>query len=276
LLRRLVADIRDRHNVDVSTDSTAIQRLRGAVSDAKHTLSSTSRAEVALPHLARTGESHIDYQRTITRDELETWTRPVADRLEAPCREAIARCGLRMPDIDAVILVGGMTRMPLVQNAITRIFGRAPLKVVNPDEIVAIGAATQCAILEGQVSDVVLLDVTAQALALATPGGQFSTVIPKNATIPTREQRVLVWELKDGRPTFDVLEGDAPTREGNRLIGRYAIDASGMTGAEATFIVALTVDVDGILRVEARELGGSQPLPLRLLAGAGLRPVETA
>ena len=275
VLRRLAEDIRERHGTNVSTDATAIQRLRGAITEAKHTLSSAKRADVALPHLASLGDGHLDYEKTITRELLDEWTRPVVDRLESPCREAIARCGLRMTDIDAVILVGGMTRMPLVQSTLTRIFGRAPLKVVNPDEIVAIGAATQCAILEGRLREVILLDLTAQALALASPRGQFATVIPKNATIPTREQRVLVADLGDGPPVFDVFEGDAPTREGNRLIGRYQIDAGPDRGAEATFVVTLTVDVDGILRVEAREMGSQQPLSLRLLAGAGLRAIPT-
>ena len=272
ILEHIVQDIRVRHGVEVNADPMALSRVRGAVADVKHTLSSAGRADIVLPHLAA-GDEPLNYERTVRREEVETWTQSVAERMEAPCREAIARCGLRMQDIDAVILVGGMTRMPLVQSLVTRIFGREPLKVVNPDEIVAIGAATQCAILEGQLREVVLLDVTAQALSLATPTGHFGQVIPKNATIPTREARILIAEAGQ-LPTFDVLEGDAPSREDNRLIGRYRIDCKELGGV-ATFIVELTVDVDGILQVVAREFGSNRPLPLRLVAGAGTHRINT-
>ncbi len=271
ILGRLSTELREKHKIDVAADPTAIQRLRCAITDVKHTLSSTSSCDIALPHFAKTADGSFDFVRTVTRAEFEDWTRHVADRLDAPCRDAIARCGLQMTDIDTVILVGGMTRMPLVQQTVTRIFGREPQKVVNPDEIVAIGAATQCAILEGRIKDVVLLDVTAQGLALVGEGGTFSTVIPKNATIPTREQRVLVADLGSGRPTFDVYEGDAPGRDGNRLVGRYVIDVEGKRTGEVTYLISLTVDVDGLLRVEAREMGSKEALGLRLIAGAGLR-----
>jgi molecular chaperone DnaK len=269
ILRALVAEIREHRGVDLADDPTAIQRLRNAVLTCKHTLSSASRAEIRLPYLSETSGGPLDYERTLRRDELEAWTRPVAERLISPCKEAIARCGLEMDEVDAFILVGGMTRMPLVQEVLGKLFGRTPLKVVNPDEIVAIGAATQCAILEGAIEEVVLLDVTAQSLSLGSPSGWFQQVIPRNATIPTRERRVMVIPPRV-TPTFDVLEGDAPTAADNRLIGRYAVEMQ-PTPAEVVLVIELTVDVDGILRVGARRLGEAGELALRLIAGAGIR-----
>jgi molecular chaperone DnaK len=273
VLRELVAEIRERRGVDVAGDPTAIQRLRGAVLASKHALSSTERAEIRLPYLAETDAGPLDYERTLRRDELEAWTRPVAERLAAPCREAIARCGLEMGEIDAIVLVGGMTRMPLVQRVLGEVFGKSPLRVVNPDEIVAVGAATQCAILEGAIEEVVLLDVTARSLSIGSPrsrpsGGWFQQVIPRNATIPTRERRVMV--IGPGEtPVFDVFEGDAPSAADNRLIGRYAVELTGPRN-EAVLVIELTVDVDGILRVGARRLGEPDELRLRLIAGAGV------
>lgn len=275
ILDHLVSEIRRDHGVEVVLDATAIQRLRDAAQSVKHTLSSSTRADIAVPYLIETDSGPLNFERTVRRGELEMWTDAVADRLEAPCREAIARCGMTMRDVDAIVLVGGMTRMPLVQTKLSRIFGRPPLKVVNPDEIVAVGAATQCAILDGSVREVVLLDVTAQALSIASTEGALQQVIPKNATIPTREQRVVVASSGSGPTVFDVFEGDAPRRDANRLIGRYAVDER-RTESDLALVVELTVNVDGILRVAARELGSTVPLPLRLLAGAGLRAVPRA
>ena len=271
LLRELVREIREHRGVDVGGDPTALQRLRGAVLECKHTLSSATRAEIRLPYLAEARDGPLDYERVVRRSELEAITRPVAEQLIAPCREAIARCGLQIREVDAVVLVGGMTRMPLVQEVLGRVFGRAPLKVVNPDEIVAVGAASQCAILEGAIREVVLLDVTAQSLSIGAPSGWFQQMIPKNATIPTRERRILV-AGPGTTPVFDVYEGDAPTAQGNRLIGRYAVEIEAVD-AERVLVIELTVDVDGILRVAARELGDARELPLRLIAGAGVRAV---
>ena len=273
VIETLVAEVRDKWDVDPAADPQALQRLKGEAQLAKHGLSQAREVTVQLPFLCELpGGDRLDYQRTIRRDELEAWTTPILDRLVAPCREAIARCGLLPADIDSVILVGGMTRMPAVQRKIASIFGRQPLKVVNPDEIVSVGAATQCALLDGTLEGVVLLDVTSRAIGLHVDGGRYQEVIPRNATIPTREHKIIA-TLRDGQRTlaFDVYEGESPDPADNRHLGRYAcVGLPAAPAGEVLIMVELTVDVDGILRVAATELGSENRPELRLVATAGL------
>ncbi|HTM20598.1 MAG TPA: Hsp70 family protein [Kofleriaceae bacterium] len=273
LIETLVADVRERWNVDAGGDAQALQRLKGEAQLAKHGLSQAREITVRLPFLSELpGGGRLDYERTIKRDELEAWCTPILDRLVAPCREAIARCGLQPGDIDSVILVGGMTRMPAVQRKIASIFGRQPLKVVNPDEIVSVGAATQCALLDGTLEGVVLLDVTSRAIGLHVDGGRYQEVIPRNATIPTREHKIIA-TTRDGQRelAFDLYEGESPDPHENRHLGRYACVGLPEAGAgEVLILVELTVDVDGLLRVSATELGSEARPELRLVATAGL------
>jgi len=269
----LLAEIYEKYAVDLLEDAQALQRLKEAARDLKHQLSATSDTSVNLPYLAQLpGGTGLDYVGTVTRAELESWSEPILARLEPPCREAVARCGLQPKDIDAVILVGGMTRMPAVQARIQRIFGREPLKVVNPDEIVSVGAATQCAILEGSITDLVLLDVTSRALGMDVGSGQYQQVIPRNATIPTREHKIVATEL-DGQTelAIDVYEGESADVRENRHLGRFV--CSGLPSApagEVLLLVEFTVNVDGILHVSASELGTGNKPELRLTATAGL------
>jgi len=273
MIETLVAEIRDRWSVDPSADPQALQRLQAEAQQAKHALSQAREAAIHLPYLAELpGGEGLDYQRTIRRDELEAWSAPILDRLAAPCREAIARCGLHPRDVDAVILVGGMTRMPAVQRTIASIFGRQPLKVVNPDEIVSVGAATQCALLDGTLEGVVLLDVTSRALGLHADGGRYQEVIPRNATIPTREHKIIA-TTRDGQRelAFDIYEGESPDPRDNRHLGRYAcINLPDARAGEVLVLVELTVDVDGLLHVSVRELGSDDRPELHLVATAGL------
>jgi molecular chaperone DnaK len=212
----------------------------------------------------------------VERAELEFWTEPILQRLETPCYECAARCGLATRDIDAVILVGGMTRMPAVQARVKDIFGRTPLKVVNPDEVVSIGAATQLAILDGRIEDVVLLDVTSRALGIDVGVGRYQTVIPRNATIPTREHKIVATTRDDQRElAIDVYEGESRRIEDNRHLGRFV--CSGLPeGPAGTVMVVLdfTINVDGILRVSASELGSDRHPELRMTATAGLTRQE--
>jgi molecular chaperone DnaK len=273
VIENLVAEIYLEHDIDVAADAQALQRLKEQAQAVKHQLSASNEARVDLRYLAelRSGAA-LDYARTITRIELEAWSEPILARLEPPVRECLARCGLSAHQIDAVILVGGMTRMPAVQARIGEIFGRPPLKVVNPDEIVSIGAATQCAILDGTIDDVVLLDVTSRALGLDVGGGRYQQVIPRNATIPTREHKIVA-TVVDGQTelAIDVYEGESPILGQDRLLGRFV--CSGLPAAPAgnvLVLVELTVDVDGILRVAASQLGSDARPELRLTASAGL------
>jgi molecular chaperone DnaK len=272
IIEHLVDEIRRDHDVDLFEDAQALQRLREAAEAAKHQLSATSDTEIDLRHLAElpSGRS-VDFRRLITRAELEAWTQPILARLDPPCAECVARCGLSPRDIDAVILVGGMTRMPAVQRRIEAFFGVPPLKVVNPDEIVSVGAATQCAILDGTIDDVVLLDVTSRALGLDT-GGRYQQVIPRNATIPTREHKIVATTEDDQRElVIDVYEGESRNVADNRHLGRFV--CSGLPPAPAgdvLVVVDFTVDVDGILRISATELGSGKQPDLRMTAAAGL------
>jgi molecular chaperone DnaK len=273
IIENLAHEIHREHGIELAVDAQALQRLREAAEQVKHALSSASETEIALPFLAKlpSGAS-LDYKRRIERAELEFWTEPILQRLEPPCYECVARCGLAARDIDAVILVGGMTRMPAVQRRIEGIFGKPPLKVVNPDEIVSVGAATQCAILDGTIDDVVLLDVTSRALGIDVGGGKYQVVIPRNATIPTREHKIVATTENGQREiTVDVYEGESGHIRDNRHLGRFVI--AGLDPAPAgdvLVVVDFTVNVDGLLRVNASELGTDKIPELRMTATAGL------
>ncbi len=277
IVQEVLKELRDEHGLDLADDAQALQRLKSDVVQAKHTLSEARSASLELLHLGELKSGKfLDYRRTIDRAELNAWIAPVLSRLDAPCMEAAARCGLAPKDVDAIILVGGMTRMPAIQNRIASIFERPALKVVNPDEIVSIGAATQCAILDGLVEDVVLLDVTSQALGLLSEDGQYQQVIPCNATIPTREHRIVATNKDNQREIyFEVYEGGSDTPAANRQLGRFVCrDLPDAPAGEVMLLVEFTVDVDGILHVATSELGSGEPRELRLMATAGLTRAE--
>lgn len=277
IINKLLEEIRRDHGLDLFDDSQALQRMKSEVVHAKHTLSETRSATMDLRHLGSlsTGKA-FDYNRTIQRAELNDWIAPFLKRMEAPCREAAARCGLATTDVDTIVLVGGMTRMPSIQNQLASVFGRPPLKVVNPDEIVSIGAATQCAILDGLIEDVVLLDVTSRALGLLSEDGKYQQVIPQNATIPTREHRIVATTKTDQSELyFEVYEGESANADDNRQIGRFLCkDLPKAPAGEVMLLVEFTIDVDGILRVSTSELGSGERPELRMLATAGLSRVE--
>jgi len=275
----LVDEFRAEQGIDLFDDPTALQRLNGEVRTAKHTLSEATVATMSLPYLSETeAGKRIDYKRTFMRRELETWAAPLIDRLEAPCLAALARCGLKASQVDAIILVGGMTRMPSVQAKISSIFGRPPLKVVNPDEIVSIGAATQAAILDGTVEGVVLLDVTSRAIGLSTNEQRYQQVIAKSAAVPTREHKI-VSTTEDGQRelSIDVYEGEFPNPHDNRHLGRFVLGnlPDGRAG-EVMLLVEFTVDVDGILRVSASDMATGRRPELRMVATAGLSRLEVS
>ncbi len=273
----LLGEIRKEHSVDLGDDAETLQRLKSEVVEAKHALSETRTATLNLPHLAKLPNGkYFDYKRTIQRAELNSWIAGFLSRIETPCREAAARCGLSPSDVDSIVLVGGMTRMPSIQNQLGSVFGRPPLKVVNPDEIVSIGAATQCAILDGIIDDVVLLDVTSRALGLLSEDGKYQQVIPQNATIPTREHRIVATtKANQSELYFEVYEGESANAGHNRQLGRFLCkDLPKAPAGEVMLLVEFTVNVDGILGVSTSELGTGERPELRMLATAGLSRVE--
>jgi molecular chaperone DnaK len=272
IVERLAEDVRVRHGLEVLSDPTLLGRLREEAERVKHALSEMADARVEIPYLSMVRGKQLDYVRPITRAELEGWVADILDRLEAPCRGALEQAGLAERDIDQVLLVGGMTRMPAVGRKLEAVFGRKPARSAHPDEAVAIGAATQCAILDGLVTGVVLLDVTSRAIGVHAGGGRFAPVIPKNATVPTRESRVIA-TTSDGQRelSVEVFEGEHVDVRANRPLGTFTL--SGLPEGPAGEVMAMvdfTVDVDGILSISGRELSTGVRTEVRLATACGL------
>ncbi len=274
---QLVGEVWADYGIDLGTDAGVLQVLKVEAQAAKHHLTAANETTLALDSLGQLPSGKpLMFRRTLRRAELEFWTEPLLARLETPCREALARCGLDAKDVDAVILVGGMTRMPAVQRKLGDIFTRAPLKVENPEEIVAIGAAIQCAVLEGGIEGIVLLDVTSRALSLRVGEGACRVVIPRNATIPSRAHRVVATS-EDGQRElgFDVYEGEFSDPNRNRHLGRFVCsNLPSAPAGQVVILVEFTIDVDGILRVSTSELSSGTRPELRMVATAGLSRAE--
>jgi molecular chaperone DnaK len=272
IVERLAEEIRERHGLDVLADATLLGRVRDEAERVKHALSEQTDARVEIPFLSTAGGKQVDFVRPVTRAEVETWVADVIGRMTAPCQAALEQAGLTPKDVDQVLLVGGMTRMPAVARRIEDVFGRRAARNANPDEAVAIGAATQCAILDGLLTGVVLLDVTSRAIGVHAGGGRFAPVIPKNATVPTRETRVIATTQDSQREILvEVYEGEHVDVRQNRPLGVFTL--AGLPDGPAGEVVAMvdfTVDVDGILSVSGRELSTGQRTDVRLATACGL------
>jgi molecular chaperone DnaK len=277
IVEQLARDVKSARGVDVTTDATAIDRLRLAAQRAKHELSSSASAELRINQLAHLPSGRpIDYGRTLRRDEVELWAAPLFRRLEAPCREAMQKAGRLPQQVDEVLLVGGMTRMPAVRRQIARIFGREPKVIPNPDEVVAIGAAIEVARLDGQIGGILLLDVCARGLALSIAGGACDVVIAPSSVVPTREFRLLPTQTNGQRRLeFDLWEGEANDPSANRHLGRYAVsDLPDAPAGEVLVMVELTLDVDGTVRLAASELVSGERPPVETVISVGLPRAE--
>ncbi len=268
MLDNLLDEIRQQHRLEVAGDPRSLQRLLDGCRIAKHQLTQSSRADV-FALLAANG-APLDYRRTVRREELEHWTESLLDLLEPPCLESVARCGLRPGEVDALLVVGGATRMPAVQRKLAGIFGR-PAAVVR-DEVVALGAAALGAVLEGASEGLAVLDVTSRAIGMHLGDGKYQQVIPRNTTVPTREHKIVATTRPSQRELeLDVYEGESPVIADNRLLGRFV--CSGLPEAPAgQVVIALdfTVDVDGTLLLSAAEIGSDTRPELHLRASAGL------
>ncbi len=274
----LLAEARERYGMNLATDPTVWHALKHEALRIKHSLSQQQENRLSLPTLgALPSGKPIALERNVRRADLEAWSAPLLARMEAPCRDALGRCGLAAADIDAVVMVGGMSRMPAVQRAIATFFDCEPTVVANPDEVVAVGAAIQCALLEGTVEGVVLLDVTSRALGITVEGShRLQPVISQSAAIPTREHKILA-TTRDRQESvrFDIYEGESSRLEDNRHLGTFVCSGLPPVAAgEVLLLVELTVDVDGILRVGVSELGTGKRPQLRLVATAGLTRTE--
>ncbi|HEX2163561.1 MAG TPA: molecular chaperone DnaK, partial [Thermoanaerobaculia bacterium] len=268
----LLAEFKKDQGVDLSQDAMAMQRLKEAAEKAKIELSSTQQTDVNLPFITadQSGPKHLNL--TLTRARLEQLVEPLIRRSIGPCEQAIRDAGVSAGEIDEVVLVGGQTRMPAIQELVKKVFGREPHKGVNPDEVVAIGAAVQGGVLGGEVKDVLLLDVTPLSLGIETLGGVFTRLIERNTTIPTRKSEIFS-TAADNQPSVEVhvLQGEREMARDNRTLGRFqlvGIPAAprGMPQIE----VAFDIDANGIVNVSAKDLGTGKEQKITITASSGL------
>ena len=272
----LADEFKKEQGMDLRQDRMALQRLKEAAEKAKCELSSTLETEINLPFITAdaSGPKHMVIK--LTRAKLESLVADLIDRVEGPCQVALKDAGLTPADINEVILVGGMTRMPKVQEKVTGLFGKEPHKGVNPDEVVAIGAAIQGAVLKGEVKDVLLLDVTPLSLGIETLGQVMTKLIEKNTTIPTRKSQIFTTAADNQNAvTIHVLQGEREMTSGNKTIGRFELvgippASRGVPQIEVTF----DIDANGILNVSAKDMATGKEQSIRIQASGGLSEEE--
>ncbi|MGD9876318.1 MAG: molecular chaperone DnaK [Desulfococcus sp.] len=276
LVDYLADEFKRDQGIDLRTDKMALQRLKEAAEKAKIELSTTLETDVNLPFITADagGPKHLNIR--ITRAKLESLVSDLLDRLTGPCETALKDAGLSTSDIDQVILVGGMTRMPIVQERVRKIFGREPHKGVNPDEVVAMGAAVQGAVLKGDVKDVLLLDVTPLSLGIETLGGVMTKLIEKNTTIPARKSEIFsTAEDNQTAVTIQVLQGEREMAKDNKVLGRFELVGippapRGTPQIEVTF----DIDANGIVSVSAKDTATGREQSIRITAASGLDKAE--
>jgi molecular chaperone DnaK len=269
-------EFKKEHGIDISGDNAAMQRLRDEAEKAKIELSTAHEINVNLPFLTADADGPKHFEHKLTRAKLESLVAELIDNTAAPCEKALKDAKLKASDINAVVLVGGMTRMPAVQEKVKKIFGKDPMKGVNPDEVVAIGAAIQGGVLQGDVKDILLLDVTPLSLGIETMGGVMTKLIERNTTIPTSKSEVFS-TAADNQPQVEVhvAQGEREIIDGNKSLGRFILDGippapRGVPQIEVTF----NIDANGILNVTAKDKGSGKEQSITISGSGNLDKTE--
>jgi len=268
----VVEDIKDEHDVDLSDNKMALQRIKEEAEKAKKTLSSATSTDISLPFIT----AELNYETTLTRAKFESLISDLVESTLDPVRKALKDAKLKASDIDKVILVGGSTRIPMVQELVKKELGKEPSKEVNPDEVVAMGAAIQGGVLTGEVNDIVLLDVTPLSLGIETLGGVCTVLIPRNTTIPTSKSQVFS-TAADNQPAVDIhiLQGERPMAADNKTMGRFQLSnippaPRGVPQIEVTF----DIDANGIVNVKAKDLGTNKEQSITITSSTNLSDDE--
>ena len=276
VMKWLIDEFKRDQGIDVSKDKMVLQRLKEAAEKAKIELSSTQETEINLPFLTADASGPKHLQIKLSRSKLEQMVGPLVDRAKEPVKKALQDAGKQPADIGEVVLVGGQTRMPLIQKQVKEFFGKEPHKGVNPDEVVALGAAVQAGVLSGDVKDILLLDVTPLTLGIETLGGVMTPMIPRNTTIPTKKTETFS-TASDGQTSVEVVvtQGERPMARDNRLLGRFHLDGippapRGVPQVEVTF----DIDANGIVNVHAKDKGTNKEQKITITASSGLTEAD--